>query len=605
MKRALFLLALLTASHLALAQEQACATLDACVAQLVQIAGEQQEPYNGISQDVNDLASRIAEFPGATEMLVPLLQDPDLGVATYAGLALSRVSSIPVEYLDAIITGLNRELGWLVVALARIDSDDAARESVDRYLASSSSPYNQEAAAVRLSGARAIPYIVDRAACSQECSRNTHWLLRSVLQDMQSERALAVEGLMELVADPEAPLATRRGVLGMIGGLREDGRVLEERLVTLMAVAPELKPSIEEVLIEMGSQRSGKILAHRLEADPDVRVLRDTAFAGHAAMEAGPVIARILENDPALRAPAAMALGFIGYEAGIPALVEALHDPADLRVVWAAANALGRLRATTAIDALTATSREHWYPPVRDAAQQALRAIHESQPNVSAQSEREFISVFFAFENLGLSMETCETPAERARREPRGTKLYASTSSARLKELAYQTQIVSYGASDEEEQRAAGEQIIRVHEGNLREYRRLVEQVPDVALRVEDGWLVGADRGEWVGELVFRPDDGLPQFILDANVEDIYRLGDRIVVTTGLAHLSLNNGVVFCLVRDASNLWQAETWRILPGAPQASYLVKPDGLLIQTWEAGTVVLDPQGGLRMARCKQVR
>jgi hypothetical protein len=77
------------------------------------------------------------------------------------------------------------------------------------------------------------------------------------------------------------------------------------------------------------------------------------------------------------------------------------------------------------------------------------------------------------------------------------------------------------------------------------------------ALRVRGGWLVGADRGEWGGELVFLGDDGIQRKLLDENVQDIVQLGSRYVAVTGLAHLTLNHGMLYEVGPDEGGSWRA------------------------------------------------
>jgi hypothetical protein len=197
----------------------------------------------------------------------------------------------------------------------------------------------------------------------------------------------------------------------------------------------------------------------------------------------------------------------------------------------------------------------------------------------------------------------CSKYLEKRLNELAGTKLYARTSARQLRRLKYRSEVVSYGASDEVEQKASGADVIRVHPGNLMEHRKVIEQVPDVALRVDGGWLAGSSRGEWGGELVFISADGHTQRILDKNVEDIYRLGTRIVVVVGLAHLMMSSGELLEVKEGSDGRWGAETWRILPGAPAASFLVAPRGLVVETMGHGSILIESDGVMRMAECVQ--
>lgn len=128
-----------------------------------------------------------------------------------------------------------------------------------------------------------------------------------------------------------------------------------------------------------------------------------------------------------------------------------------------------------------------------------------------------------------------------------------------------------------------------------------MKHVPTVALQVDGGWLAGSDRGEWGGELMFIGDDGSQQMVIEENVEDIYRLGDRYVATVGLAHLGSNTGAVLELRRDADGHWQASPWRVLPAAPQSSFLTRKGDLLVTVYSDTPIVVSPDGTMRMAVC----
>src|SRR5690606_10998833 len=126
--------------------------------------------------------------------------------------------------LPQIIEGLDGELGWLAPALARIGTDGAAKEAVDRYLVSDSDPANQEAYALRLLGRRAIPFMLEPAACAPSCRDDTHSLLGAVLRQMGPERAVAGPALMRMASDRTASPQVAQGALSMIADLGIDGK---------------------------------------------------------------------------------------------------------------------------------------------------------------------------------------------------------------------------------------------------------------------------------------------------------------------------------------------------------------------------------------------
>ena len=100
-------------------------------------------------RESKQLFSELTTFgEAAIPHLVEMLACPDIEVAQIAAAALRDVKNIDPRFLPQIIQGLDRNLDWLPPALGRINSPEAAKEAVARYLVSESAPYNQEAYAV-------------------------------------------------------------------------------------------------------------------------------------------------------------------------------------------------------------------------------------------------------------------------------------------------------------------------------------------------------------------------------------------------------------------------------------------------------------------------
>ncbi|NZA27703.1 HEAT repeat domain-containing protein [Luteimonas sp. SJ-92] len=580
-------------------QSRECGGLSACVQALRDKAQANDGSMGGMGLDADTLKRGILAHEGAVDALIPLLKDPDKRIADLAAFMLRDAPAIAPAYLPDIIEGLDRDLGWLAPALARIGTEEAAKEAVDRYLVSDSAPENQEAYALQLFGGQAIPFILERAACAPSCRDDTHYLLGAVLRRMGPERAAAGPGLIRMASDRKASPQVARGALSMIADLGTDGRALEQDLLREREEAPHLSPWIDQALIGIQSTQAGRIFAERLADGHDEVTLRDLAEVGVAGHDAGPAVLAILEQEPELRAAAATTLGYIGYAKATPALIEALDDRADVTLAWAAARALGRIGARDALAALDRTSAAHWYAPVRDAAAEAVTAIRSGASDTRDSPRSHFPSEFFAFQSINQGLPECQ-PDYDAKPESSSTKLYYATASRKLEQLKYSAQVLSYGAADEDQQRQAGADVIKVHPGNLVEHRESIEQTPHVALRVDDGWLVGGNRGEWGGELGFVGDDGHFQQILDVNLQDIHRLGDRVVATTGLAHMALNRGTVVALERRPDGRWQASSWRVLPGAPATSSETS-NGLVIALVGGGAIQLAADGSMQMADC----
>ncbi len=599
-----FLIILFCFSPNGRADFEACSDLPACLIALQDAAKSHDGP--GMGRE-GEAALRLLQFPKGVDALVRLLADPDPKIAELAAYGLREAPSIDTRHLPQIRAGLDRGLSWLPLALARIDSDEAAKEAVDRYLVSKSAPENQEGFAVAQSGDRAIPFIVELARCRTTCANDTHYLLAAALSRMGPERQLAAPALMSIVRDPKSPRLAVTGALEMIASLDTDGGAVENDLLHELDIAPQISQWIENALVGIKSSASGDIYARRLQAGADNSILNDIATTGKAAHDAGPALLDLLSRrqDPSsdLRPGIIRAIGFVGYKKGVPALVRALDDPIDARVAWTAAVSLGQLDARDAIVALDRTAEQHWYLPVRKAAAEAALKMRSGNgpARVEATDTLNNEYSFWSFENIDGDVPDCSVHQERVRRIPVGQSLGSHASARKLKQLTFDTEVLSYGASDAEEQRATGTNVVEVGPDNIVEHRTPTKQVPGVALRVEGGWVAGSNRGEWGGELMFLGDDGVRYKVLDENIEGIHRLGQRVVITTGLAHLSMNQGAVYDLTRDASGKWRASIWRVLPSAPAKSFLVEPTALFVRSIGGGAVVIESDGRMRMARC----
>lgn len=583
-----------------------CASLDACLAQMKQLAAKPGDSYDSYTDDEEALLKRTLAFDSAVPSLVELLADPNERLANLAAKGLREAKSIDPVYLPQVIAGLDRGLDWLAPALGRMDDDRAAREAVARFLVSESAPRNQEAYAVELSGHRAIPFLVDAARCSKPCGERDHYYLAQVLGEMKQHRALAAPGLMAIAEDDAASEQAAGGALQMVAELQADGLPLEQRLLALRERKPSLAHEIDEALVGIGSDRAGAIFVERLRISPNIHLLADLARTGAASKSAGPLLVELLNHvDWDTRLGAARAMGYVEYADGATALIPLLQETGDVRLNWVAAESLGRLRAPEARPALERAAQTHWFPPVRSAAQRALaeRIVPAVDPASEYRLDLAVPHEFFAHQALSRDMPACKRPAVSVQQEARTRKLRIERDADRLAKMGYTATVVGFGPAVEASSVEGSSKVIELSPGNIVEHRNAVSQVPQVALRVDGGWLVGSSRGEWGGELVFLGDDGANQTILEENVEDIYSLGSRIVAVTGLAHMGINNGMLYDLTRVEQSRWNARPWRSLPGAPHSSGLVSSEEVMVSVGRGVFILVSSDGVMRMAPCAE--
>ena len=409
-----------------------------------------------------------------------LLADPDLRVASLAGAVLRDAPHIDEKFLPEIRAGLDRDLGWLAPALARMPGEAAAKEAVARYLVSKSAPENQENYALRLLGERALPFMLEAARCDRPCGKRDHYLMSAVLSDMDAVALPILPGLRALIEDPATPGDVTAGALLMVAAVGPAARSAETWLLVLRQTKPELREDIDQALVDIGADEAGRIMAARLDENPDPRQLFELAMVGPAGSDAGPVVVGLLSHpDADVRLAAARALGFIGYAPAAPALVEKLDAPDDLRMNWVAADSLGRLGAAQARPALERLAATHPYPPVRDAAARALRQM--GQPVVAQKVDDDLAGVFeySVFDRIGEDLPLCKRADVRRLNEPATAKLYLERDARALEALAFDSVVLSYGASAEEEASAAREnRIVEVTPGNMVEHREATRQIP-------------------------------------------------------------------------------------------------------------------------------
>jgi hypothetical protein len=96
----------------------------------------------------------------------------------------------------------------------------------------------------------------------------------------------------------------------------------------------------------------------------------------------------------------------------------------------------------------------------------------------------------------------------------------------------------------------------------------------------ENGWLVGSDAGEWGGTLMWYGDDASQKKeLIKDNVRGIARVGSEVLVLSGLAHLSEDNGKVWKLGKDEKGEIKASLLKELGSQPQG-FVVKDKDLLV-------------------------
>ena len=557
-----------------------CGTVPDCIARMREVA----DPSAGITDEEGAVAKALQSLgPEAILPVMELLQDRDGNVREMAGYVLRDMPGLGPEHLPPLQRAVEAGDGWLPPAIASIGTPEAIRFLMAQ-LAKKPESHTQFTFALERLGPAAFPGLLELFRCGKSCDESLLRVAGSILAESREKAAEAITPLVAVATDPGSSLLARRGALRALGELGPTARPAVTTLLEMTHGEPvELQADARQAVLGIGGAGTREALEASLDgAETPQFVLRDIAALGEGGREAGPRVERLLSAREAdVRVVAARTLGLIGYRPAVPSLIAALDDPDDWRLVYLAAEALGRLRAAEARGELEATASSHWYPPVREAARNAGLALDSKYRYVSTSDRSNFSFDFFDFEHAGRDYEPCADLAHFPAAPRRSDVLDPVAQPALAQRLAYDREIVGW---DEK--------------GRHTSHRRTPAEV---GLRIRGGWLVGADQGEWGGELVFKADDGSTKMVLPTNMQGLHVLGsDRIVAVTGLAHLTSNDGMLYQIDCPPSKPCTAAPWKQLPGAPRSSWVLESGELLVNTF-GGSVVVASDGTLAMAEC----
>ena len=120
----------------------------------------------------------------------------------------------------------------------------------------------------------------------------------------------------------------------------------------------------------------------------------------------------------------------------------------------------------------------------------------------------------------------------------------------------------------------------------------------DTFVEVDDGWLVGFNRGGLGAGLSWFSRNGARNYkVSDHQVAGFFQRADGLHAIEGPGHRGASSGSILRIAREpATGLWQAQTVARLPGTPEAVSL-RSNGTLLITLSDALVSIDAGGKLR--------
>ena len=537
---------------------------------------------SGIGAEERALAKKILPYgPRAVPYLLPLLKSDKPGTAELTGFILSDIDGLTERDLDALTEARLRGNGWVPRAIGRIGTPRAIRLLIEDLEKDPEPASNSQVvfALVAAGGKAAVP-LAKRFADSKPIGHALSSGIGHIFREMGESAASAVDPLIAIVVDRAGNLQNRKDAAVALGCIGPVARRAVPALKRLTAADPtDFADAVEAAIVEMRVPEAAPIHVARLRKKPDMRALRDLAELGENGREAGPVLVDLLaSHDPEIRVGAARALGFIGYAGSEIPLTKVLDDPDDWRLPYVAAESLGRLHARRAVPGLEKLAAGHWYPPVRQAARSAIERIRAKDRKDTREPRSNFAFEFFAYEDVGVREPVNRRPGKPGETLPAFVKAVDQLNAAELATLSYDVEIIGYDAD--------GRHVTRT------------KSRPDCGLKLPGGYLLGSDRGEWGGELVFLDDKSRATRLIVKNTRGVYRMPFGIVAVCGLAHLTINDGALFLVAVPPRGEPRASLWKSLPGAPSRSGMLS-DGNLYIACQGGDIVVTPDGRMMMA------
>ena len=120
---------------------------------------------------------------------------------------------------------------------------------------------------------------------------------------------------------------------------------------------------------------------------------------------------------------------------------------------------------------------------------------------------------------------------------------------------------------------------------------------PSFAVRFNNVVVAGFNNGEFGAEIVKIEQNGKVSLIKSLNVEDVYRVNQGLLIVSGLAHMSFNEGMTYLL----NDNMELQKYYGLVGAPTSSWKLSDGPILINSYKNGSQVLQSDGTLKRVTC----
>lgn len=373
--------------------------LDALVYRIPKVAGD----GIGIGPEEAKIAEAIQGYGHkAIPLILPYLTDSEYGVRQLAGYILRDISGLNESHLTPLITAAREGNDWLPPAIAQIGTSRAIAFLAEELRRVKNADSQIGVAFGRL-GTKGVPTLCHLVRThSPKDSELASAIITIFARLNDTAKQSAAIPLRNLAIDTALPIANRQTAIYALSELGEPGRRFVPVLQDLARRNPQrLGETVQNALTSLEASEAVPGLLVSLKRREDRVVYRDIASLEERGRAAGPeIVRRFTHTNWDIRVMAARTVGFIQYTEAIPALILLLSNTEDWRLVRVAAESLGRLQAGQALGALQRVAAQHWYLPVREAAQKAIAHIQWRAAYPKTPPNSNFAFTFFGFEYL-------------------------------------------------------------------------------------------------------------------------------------------------------------------------------------------------------------
>lgn len=546
------------------------------------VAAAENYPSDGISKNEREISSKVTNSKQFNlEKLINLLLHPTPKVRSLTAFTLLSQKIIPEKYYETIKKSFEMGNGWTPSLFRKIRNKESIEFLIESFKENPQIHGQIDNAIINLCE-KAVPYLIKYFKESYE---NKEAVLRSTIFLFSKMKECAISAVPELVNISLNKKYDQETKISAINSIGEIGTINDEDLEKIKSLrklkSEKINNAIDSLLFSIGSIEGITTLMDSIEKSKDCILLRDLAEKQERAKFTGTRLSEMLNShrqiDDLVRVCIVRTIGYINYTPAVKTLIKIVKaNENHWELVYVTIETLGKLRSKNSIPVLKDIAKNYWYEPVRKKATEAINKIENNiKEDKEESNHRNFAWDYFSFmdrdiKNLNIGKKCLDISGKEVLQDKNDTPKDFSV-------LKYKQEQVVY---------------TRDPDGKAVKRTRIIDVVSSIGIKVNNGFIVGDDRGEFGGEVQFVGKNESYLIINDNAVEIRKTKKHGIIAATGLAHMVSNRGMLHKIIFD-NKKWVAKPFFQLPGEPQFMKIME-NGIYVNTRNGGSLLIDNDG-----------